>query len=600
MKRIYIGLLCLLLRLTMLTGCTLFTSAELPAGFWEEIVGGNTARPATTVRPEDDVDETYPPHASYKEYERLYTPLMEPEKFSTLAYERPDAETLCQSFNAIAAQVATETDVYALLDVFDQAYDEYVYFSTMGQLAYIRYTLDLNDAFYTAENTWCEEQTPVVEQALEKCYIAMAKSPLRQELEELYFTPGFFEFYDENQIYSNDRVVALMQQESELQNDYMAMLSDMTITWKGKETLVDDLLAENLSYEDLVAVYELYYEKYNPQAAEIFVDLIRVRKALADELGYDSYADFAYEFYYQRDYTPDQVATYTSDIAESLSGFYFSAIYSSYTEEMDTDVVEEKLKDLAYTFGDEIATAYDYMCDYELSDFTVSSSKMPGSYMTYLPYYEMPYLYVSPTGSIDDLLTATHEFGHFVDGFVNCNTNTAIDCAEIFSQGLEYLALDRADLTASQRSGLTQSKMADAVLVFLSQACYAEFEQRAYELPDSKLNAQGLNDLFWDCYEEFGMALFVDKELLAPGWMDVQHFFIAPFYVISYCISNDAALQIYEAELETGTGLDVYYDLLYAAPGSTVLALLEEADLTSPFAEDRMEELVEFFQTNLN
>ena len=58
------------------------------------------------------------------------------------------------------------------------------------------------------------------------------------------------------------------------------------------------------------------------------------------------------------------------------------------------------------------------------------------------------------------------------------------------------------------------------------------------------------------------MSMFGLDDILAPGWIDIQHFFIAPFYVISYCISNDAALQIYQAELKDGSGLDVYRGLM--------------------------------------
>lgn len=590
MKRFYISLLCLLLCLTLLTGCTLFPGATLPDGFWEAITDASPSAPSTASTQEPD------PSTPYTEYTRLYEPLVEPVPFSELTYERPDAQALCRKLEAVATLVSGDCTLNTVLDAFEEAYSDYTWFATMNQLSYIRYTLDLNDSFYEAENSWCEEQAPLVEQAMEECYIAMGKSPLRDALEGICFTEGFFDYYDEHQIYSNDRVVELMQREAELQNDYMAMQSDMTITWMGRECLVEDLLSDDLDYETLVRVYRAYYEKYAPMAAEYFASLIQTRREIASELDYDSYADFAYEFTYQRDYTPAQVADYTASIAQELSPLYLMAVYSSYSEAMSGAELERKLTSLARSFGGEIATAYGYMTDYALCDFSVSTSKMPGSYMTYLSSYEMPFLYVSPTGDVNDLLTATHEFGHFVDGFVNCNTNTAIDCAEIFSQGLEYLALGRADLTSSQRSSLTASKLSEAILVFLTQACYAEFEQRAYALPDDQLTAEGLNELFLTCCGEFGMADYVDPDILAPGWIDVQHFFIAPFYVISYCVSNDAALQIYQEELRTGEGLELYYTLLHSAPASTILALLDSADLTSPFAPGRMEDLAEFFR----
>lgn len=604
MKKRMLILVCLLLVMSLLLqGCSLGLSLVPFAILGSSIRNDSEPYPEPSVEdilPNVERPDDYPEHTSFEDYDRGENAEFAPLSFSEIKYERPDSSALCKAFGDVQAMVERGDDAQTVLDAFDPVYKDYLYFATMSQLAYIRYTLDLNDTFYTDENSWCEEQGPLVEQAQEKCYIAMADSAIRDELESLYFEEGFFEYYDNNQVYSNDRVVELMQQEADLQNQYMALQSDMTITWNGKECLVDDLLSdENLEYGDMLEIYRAYYQKYNPKAADLYIQLVRVRKQIAQELEYPSYAHFAYSYTYDRDYTPEQAADYTAAIARELSSLYYSAIYSSYSAEMDADTVMSKLKDTAYIFGGSIATAYDYMVAYDLYDLTQSSSKMPGSYMTYLPSYEMPFMYVSPTGTIDDLLTASHEFGHFVDGYVNCNGTTSIDCAEIFSQGLEYLTLNRADLTTQERTSLTVSKVGDSLLTFLSQACYAEFEQRVFDLPDSELTAENINKLFYECNEEFGMGMYGMEDILAPGWIDIQHFFIAPFYVISYCISNDAAVQIFEAETEDGSGLELYDTLLSNSSGNTILALMEQADMESPFDDDRAEELADFFMDYL-
>ena len=598
MKKRAIVFVCFLLVISLLLqGCTLGLSL-LPVALVLSGISDEQEQDTqiADILPKVDRPDVYSEHPSYQDYDRGITSALTPVSFNEIEYVRPDAEALCSAFGKVQAMVERGDDAQSVIDAFEPVYTDYLWFSTMSQLAYIRYTLDLNDTFYTDENDWCEKQSPVIEQALEKCYIAMSESAIRDELEGLHFEDGFFDFYDDNQIYSNDRVVALMQEESDLQNQYMALQSDMTITWNGKECLVDDLLDDDsLEYKDMLKVYHAYYEKYNPMEADLFIRLIRVRKQIAQELGYPSYAHFAYSYTYERDYTPEQAAKYTAGIARELSSLYYSAAYSSYDAEMDTDSVLSSLRDTAYVFGGSIATAYDYMVAYDLYDFSDSSSKMPGSYMTYLSSYEMPFMYVSPTGKIDDLLTASHEFGHFVDGYVNCNATTSLDCAEIFSQGLEYLTLNRADLTTQERTSLTVSKIADSLLTFLSQACYAEFEQRVYALPDEELTAEKINAVFYECNEEFGMGMTGMEDILAPGWIDIQHFFIAPFYVISYCVSNDAALQIFQAETENGNGLDLYYELLSGSAGNSILALMEQADMESPFDEDRAEELADFY-----
>lgn len=596
MKKRLVLLLSLLLALSvLLQGCLM----PFPSDRFDYLTEETTEPTKPTDRGEPAEADSYLP---YDEFPRPEEAELEPVAFEDMEYTRPDAAALCKALGELEKLVKNGGSFDEVGAAFEAAYSDYSLFNTMDSLSYIRHTIDLNDEYYETENNWCEEQSPLIEQALEKCYIAMGQSDLRDRLEEEYFTEGFFDFYDENQIYSNDRVVKLMQKDNDLQAQYMALQSDRTIEWNGEEVLYEDIVGdESLDYDSYLRAYQLYYDKYNPQVGEIFAEMIRTRNEIAKELGYDTFADFAYSYYYDRDYTPEEAEDYLSDIAAELAPMYFYAVYGAQsTTPCSTDEVLDLFEKTVYRFGGEFATSYEFMQAYDLMDITDSSSKMPGSYVTYLSSYQMPFLYVSPTGKLDDLLTCCHEFGHFVDGFVNCNGTSSIDCNEIFSQGLEFLSLSRAELDDDEREALTISKVADSLLTFVSQAAYAEFELRAYALPDDQLNTEGLNALFLECMEEFGQSYTGMEDIIAPGWIDIQHFLIAPYYVISYCVSNDAALQIFQLEEENGTGLETYRALMSTSSGNTILALLEENGMESPFEPGRVEELADFFEDYLS
>lgn len=596
MKKRLVLLLSLLLALSvLLQGCLM----PFPSDRFDYLTEETTEPTKPTDRGEPAEADSYLP---YDEFPRPEEAELEPVAFEDMEYTRPDAAALCKALGEMEKLVKNGGSFDEVGAAFEAAYSDYSLFNTMDSLSYIRHTIDLNDEYYETENNWCEEQSPLIEQALEKCYIAMGQSDLRDRLEEEYFTEGFFDFYDENQIYSNDRVVKLMQKDNDLQAQYMALQSDQTIEWNGEEVLYEDIVGdESLDYDSYLTAYQLYYNKYNPQVGEIFAEMIRTRNEIAKELGYDTFADFAYSYYYDRDYTPEEAEDYLSDIAAELAPMYFYAVYGAQsTTPCSTDEVLDLFEKTVYRFGGEFATSYEFMQAYDLMDITDSSSKMPGSYVTYLSSYQMPFLYVSPTGKLDDLLTCCHEFGHFVDGFVNCNGTSSIDCNEIFSQGLEFLSLSRAELDDDEREALTISKVADSLLTFVSQAAYAEFELRAYALPDDQLNTEGLNALFLECMEEFGQSYTGMEDIIAPGWIDIQHFLIAPYYVISYCVSNDAALQIFQLEEENGTGLETYRALMSTSSGNTILALLEENGMESPFEPGRVEELADFFEDYLS
>lgn len=596
MKKRLVLLLSLLLALSvLLQGCLM----PFPSDRFDYLTEETTEPTKPTDRGEPAEADSYLP---YDEFPRPEEAELEPVAFEDMEYTRPDAAALCKALGELEKLVKNGGSFDEVGAAFEAAYSDYSLFNTMDSLSYIRHTIDLNDEYYETENNWCEEQSPLIEQALEKCYIAMGQSDLRDRLEEEYLTEDFFDFYDENQIYSNDRVVKLMQKDNDLQAQYMALQSDQTIEWNGEEVLYEDIIGdESLDYDSYLMAYQLYYNKYNPQVGEIFAEMIRTRNEIARELGYDTFADFAYSYYYDRDYTPEEAEDYLSDIAAELAPMYFYAAYGAQsTTPCSTDEVLDLFEKTVYRFGGEFATSYEFMQAYDLMDITDSSSKMPGSYVTYLSSYQMPFLYVSPTGKLDDLLTCCHEFGHFVDGFVNCNGTSSIDCNEIFSQGLEFLSLSRAELDDDEREALTISKVADSLLTFVSQAAYAEFELRAYALPDDQLNTEGLNTLFLECMEEFGQSYTGMEDIIAPGWIDIQHFLIAPYYVISYCVSNDAALQIFQLEEENGTGLETYRALMSTSSGNTILALLEENGMESPFEPGRVEELADFFEDYLS
>lgn len=601
-KKILSALISLLLILSLLSACSTPAPTVTPNGTFFGSSVTTTAEPTEESAEPTEPTETVGPeaHTPYWEYERLHESRLPECSFDEIKYERPNAQKIIDNFTSLQKMVEEGASTEEILEVYIPIDDACYFFSTMNSYSHIRYTLDLNDSYYEDEYNWCEEQLPLIAQAEEKCFIAMANSPERALLEAEHFGEDFFDFYDEHQIYSNDRVVQLMQQESALEAEYMALQSDQTIIWEGEEVLFEDLIGdESLGYDKYLTALDLYYQKYNPLCADIYIKLIKIRNEIADELGYDSYADFAYEYHYKRDYTPDQAAQYLKDIATYMNPLYNTAAYHSYSSPLDTGKTMSMLKDVAYTLGEDIATAYDYMIAYDLYDISESTSKMPGSYMTYLYSYEMPYMYVSPTNDISDLMTAAHEFGHFVDGYVNCSETDSIDCNEIFSQAMEYLTLGVAELTDDERENLRKSQAANAVTTFLGQACYADFEAQLYHLPEEELTAEKFNEVFSECYKTYLYDITGLEDYIGPGWFQVQHFFIAPQYVISYCVSLDAALQVYQCELKDGSGLQKYFELMSVSANNSILALLDSVGMVSPFEAGRMAELSSFLNEQM-
>ena len=77
---------------------------------------------------------------------------------------------------------------------------------------------------------------------------------------------------------------------------------------------------------------------------------------------------------------------------------------------------------------------------------------------------------------------------------------------------------------------------------------------------------------------------------------ELTHLFGYPCYMFSYIVSNDAAMQIYQLELEeAGKGLKTYEECL-TSDAWDLSEFVREAGLESPFAEGRLDEVKAIFE----
>ena len=109
-------------------------------------------------------------------------------------------------------------------------------------------------------------------------------------------------------------------------------------------------------------------------------------------------------------------------------------------------------------------------------------------------------------------------------------------------------------------------------------------------LPEEELTVENLNAISLQTAKDYGYFEEGAEDYYAMSWIDITHFFEQPWYVISYCVSNDAAFQIYQAELaEAGAGLALYEAILPRESDGFLDTIEEQGGMESPFAAGRME-----------
>lgn len=524
-------------------------------------------------------------------------------KFSEMEYTRPDVDAMLRHMDDLIKALDTRTneddDVDASLNALDAIYGEQYTFMTMRTLAMIRSDIDQTDKQWLEESRYCEQMTIELSQKREELMYACAASEQHDALEE-YLGEGALDGYEGSYTYP-EALVALQRRESELESDYYEKFADFTVTYEGQEYDVNSLV--DAAYEGTIALSpaeaaDYYYSNANAVFAPIFVELVKVRQQIAAEYGYDSYIEYAYDAN-GRDFTPEDAAVYTQAILDELVPLYREAVEQDiYSDANDTPVISEDrglklVEDAAKAMGGYQQEAMEFMRAYELYDVAASSKKYNGSYEIYLEDYESPFLLVNPIGYLEDALTIAHEFGHFTDDFVNYGLSKSTDINEAISQGMEYLTLFYLE-DESAAAALTDFKLMDTLRLYVEQGSYNAFEERVYALPESQLTVENINAISLDVSRAYGLIGGWNDTYYADSWVDISHFFEQPFYVLSYCVSDSAAFQLYEMEAETaGLGVDTFNDYIDIATEEEFSDLAADCGFTDPVSAETIRGIAE-------
>jgi len=488
--------------------------------------------------------------------------------FDAMEYRRPNLTDFQNSVEQCCGQAETETDVEKLMEHVWTCFEHYHDFYTNYALSNIRYCQDMTDIYWEKEYNYCLERTAEVDAEINRLMYALAASPLREALEtDEYFGAGYFDAYTGENIWT-DEFIALMEQEAALQSRYYDLCAQAMETDTGK---------------------------YDSQMAQLYVELVALRQEIGTCAGYEDYQSFAYDSYYYRDFSPAQAETYLSRISQQLAPIY-KKLSPSVWDAGSTPTTQAQtfsyVKELAKSMGGITQTAFQLMESGGLYDIAPGENKYDASFEVYLSAYGEPFVFMNPTGYGLDQLTFTHEFGHFCNDYASGGSAASVDVAEIFSQGMEYMSL-----CCTQRGReLETMKLADSLCVYVEQAAYASFEHQVYRLPEEELNEERVCDLFLQTASDFG---FDTRGWDGREFVTVTHFYTNPMYVLSYVLSNDAAMQIYQREKEESGAGKALLEAHFATEQVSLLAFLESAGLQSPFAPDRLQSVEQLFKKEL-
>lgn len=360
----------------------------------------------------------------------------------------------------------------------------------------------------------------------------------------------------------------------------------------------------DLSDEDYDLVSTALEQAENEAAGPIFLELLSLRREIAELNGYDSYADYTYEVLYGRDYTPGRARDLSRRVAEELGPVYDRILEEKY-DEIDALIAlpvasgENIWLDLGPWLNDlhpDLGSAWEYMMDHHLYDVEASPDKTFAGYTVPLAQYGTAFIFDSPYGNYQDYSSLIHEFGHFAQAHYDPTpalwawTNT--DLGEVHSQGLEALFTHYAeDLFPGHGEGFVWATLWSMVDSALEGCMYDRFQQEVYALDDPTL--EEVNTLFKTVSEEFGYS-YDSHEAESFFWVENAHTFSQPFYYISYATSALTALDLWLTAQEDWEGaVEAYMALSAMDDDVSYTSALARVDLPSVFRSGTVPALAE-------
>ena len=519
-------------------------------------------------------------------------------QFGDMKYQRPDIDAAISELEKIVEHVRDNDYAYATqLKMIQDLDADFLEINSMYTLSYIKFAIDTTDEYWSAETVYFDENLPLLQGALDDLFVACAQSEHMAKFEADYFGEGQLEPYKYGNLIT-DAMVELMQQEAELVTEFTAFdYYAMEFECGGRtDTVVGHAMNSSVTEDEL---YSAFYKAINMETSRIFIELVKVRNKLAAEAGYENYADYAFDNL-ERDYTPAEAEAFVGEIKEhivplfrqveySLPDVDYDSSYSRMSEGKILDTSEKVFKRMDERFTE----AFDFMNKYDLFYLGYGEEQYDASFTSYIYKYMAPFIVIKGAGDTTDLLSFVHEFGHFTDAYYNGEAVSVLDLSEIASQGLENLFMVRAtadDIKKSDLEALRELHSQNTLMVYLLQSVYYWFEARAYELPDSDLTIDKLNELAAQALSEFGLDNYYPEfEWL---WATVPHFYEQAFYVMSYITSNAVALQLYDLEqAQEGEGVRKYFELLEWDTDMNFKENVERAGLTSPFSDGAIDKL---------
>lgn len=549
-------------------------------------------------------------------------------KFSDIPYKRPDLDNIGTELRALIDQFSKADSAAGQIDLMKSIRDVRNDMETNRTLVSIRHSINTNDEFYKAENTFFDENSPEYSAIVNEYYQAVVKSPFKKELSD-EFGEHFLNLATVKVESFDEKTVDLLKEENKLASEYNVVVAQLEILVDDKKYSIGNI-SPLLSTEDRAlrkrSAEALYgaLEAKQEQLDELYDGLVKVRHNIAEIMGYENYVDLAYKKLQRTDYNSDDVAEYRKAIQEYVvpvvkklkerqknrlgipdmkyydAGFKFKS--GNPTPKGTPEEIVKNGEVMYQELSEETNEFFQFMLNHELMDLEAKEGKMAGGYATIIGKYKYPFIFSNFNGTAHDVDVLTHEAGHAFQFFRSMSQPLAeyyyptLEACEIHSMSMEFFAYPwMGSFFKEDEEKYKFSHLSGAISFLPYGAAIDEFQHFVYENPNISIEER--NNGWLTIEAKYGLT--TDKEdnaYLKSGrfWQKQGHLYKVPFYYIDYTLAQVCAFQFWEkSENDFKSAWKDYLNLCNLGGSLPFTQLVEKANLKSPFIKENMKGVIE-------
>lgn len=557
-------------------------------------------------------------------------------KFNEFNYSRPDLSEAKKAFQTHLTELKAASSSEAALAAVKAIQKLQSELETDQTLASIRQSIDTRDAFYEQEIEFWDENQPIIEEWVTDYHRAVLSSDHRKALAE--HLPETFFMIAENSLKVFDAsIIPLLQKENKLTTEYGKLTASAEIEYKGETYNLSGLSAfqQSTDREERQTVTGLlsnFFESNQDEFDRIYDELVKTRHQIALELGFKDFVEVGYARMNRLDYDRSDVEVFRQEVLTHVVPLA-NEIFERQAERIGID--DLKFYDLPLEFENgnakpigtpeeivangvkmyhelspETGEFIDFMVEKDLLDLVTKPGKEGGGYCTYIPNFESPFIFSNFNGTSDDIDVLTHEAGHAFQVYQSRWIDTpetlwpTYESCEIHSMSMEFFAWPWMELFfGDQTEKYKYSHLAGAATFLPYGVLVDHYQHMVYENPEmtptERRAAWRELEQQYNPWKDYDGNSFYENGGL---WFRQGHIFGSPFYYIDYTLAQVCAFQFWKRSQvdQDTTAWEDYLKICHTGGTKTFRAIIEEANLKSPFEKGNLEAVIVSIREYLN